>query len=293
MEKTFKEECVDISQIRLNRLHELRKQRPQFAEIFDFCSQLYSFLEGEKNDFITLAVEPEEAEKRHREGMPLLNGQDLRIDQVKAVLFLSRLIEVLKKSGEQGAEELNVLNQALEKGKLDVAGIFRACLDRERSLLDEQAQQVALPPALLEYVFGTALSYGLLSAREEGLSARTEGWQHGYCPLCGGLPGMAELVGEEGKRVLHCSTCGTAWGFPRLQCCYCGTQDGESLEYFTAEGDVGHRVDICRKCSCYLKTADSRELGEGHPMDIEDISTLYLDLLAQKEGFTKGKRGQE
>jgi len=40
----------------------------------------------------------------------------------------------------------------------------------------------------------------------------------------------------------------------------------------------------------YLKAVDSRELGEGHPMDIEDINTLHLDILAQKEGFTKGKR---
>lgn len=282
-----------FSQVRLNRLHELKKQRPQFAEIFDFCSQLYRFLEGEKNDFIALDVGWKEADNRHREGIPLLSGKDLRIDQAKAVFFLSRLIEVLKKSGEQGSEALDILKQALATGKLDVTEIFRACLDRERGLLDEQAQQIAVPPALLEYVFGTALSYGLLSAREEGLSARTEGWLHGYCPLCGGLPGMAELVGEEGQRMLHCLTCGTAWGFPRRQCCYCGTTEGEALEYFTAEGDVGHRVDICRKCSCYLKTADSRELGDGHPMDIEDISTLFLDLLAQKEGFTKGKRGQE
>jgi FdhE protein len=283
---------VAFPQVRLNRLNELKKQRPQFAEIFDFCSHLYSFLEGEKNDFLAMDVGREEAENRHREGFPLLSGEDLQINQRKAMLFLSRLIEVLKKSGEQGAEELNILKEGLETGTPDVAEIFRACLDRERKILDEQAQQIGVSPALLEYVFGTALSFGLLSAREEGLSARTEGWQHGYCPLCGGLPGMAELVGEEGQRMLHCSTCDTSWGFPRLQCCYCGTKDGEALEYFTAEGDVGHRVDICRKCSCYLKTADSRELGAGHPMDIEDISTLFLDLLAQKEGFTKGKIGQ-
>ncbi len=279
-------------QDRLNRLHELRKQRPQFAEVFDFCSQLYRFLKAEKDDFLTLAVGPEESEISHREGLALLSGEDLRIDQVKAVPFLRRLVDVLKESGQQGTEELDILKGALEAGKLDVTDIFRACLDRQRSPLDEQAKQIGVSPALLEYVFGTALSHGLLRAREKGLSAKTEGWQHGYCPLCGGLPGMAELVGEEGQRMLHCSTCGTAWGFPRLQCCYCGTTDGGALEYFTAEGDVGHRVDICRKCSCYLKTVDGRELGEGHPMDIEDISTLYLDLLAQKEGFTKGKRGR-
>ncbi len=279
-------------QDRLNRLHELKRQRPQFAEIFDFCRDLYGFLEGEENDFLTSSPKGTESGVGHREGFPLLSGEDLQIDEAQAVPFLGRLVDVLKESGRQGREELDLLKGALEDGGLDVTGSFRACIDRERRPLDEDAVRIGCSPALLEYVFGTALSYGLLRAREKGLAAKADGWGHGYCPLCGGLPGMAELAGEEGQRMLHCATCCTAWAFPRMQCCYCGSKDGEALEYFTAEGDVGHRVDVCRKCSCYLKTADSRELGEGHPMDIEDISTLYLDLLAQKEGFTKGKRLQ-
>jgi len=39
----------------------------------------------------------------------------------------------------------------------------------------------------------------------------------------------------------------------------------------------------------YLKVVDSRELGEGLPMDVEDLNSMHLDLMAQKEGFTKGK----
>jgi FdhE protein len=144
-------------------------------------------------------------------------------------------------------------------------------------------------PALVEYVVDTALSFALQRAREEGLSASTEGWHQGYCPLCGGVPSMGELTGDESRR-LHCSVCATAWSFPRLRCAACGNTDPDALEYFTAEGETAHRVDVCRSCSSYLKTVDSREAGENLPMDIEDVSTLHLDLLAQKEGFARGKR---
>lgn len=40
----------------------------------------------------------------------------------------------------------------------------------------------------------------------------------------------------------------------------------------------------------YLNVVDSRELGAGLPMDVEDLNTMHLDLLAQNEGFSKGKR---
>ncbi len=101
---------------------------------------------------------------------------------------------------------------------------------------------------------------------------------------------MAELTGEEGVRKLHCAVCATDWNFPRLRCSYCGNTDTDTLEYFTAEGESSHRVDVCRKCSSYLKVVDNRQAGTALPMDIEDVATLHLDLLAQREGFTRGKR---
>ena len=100
---------------------------------------------------------------------------------------------------------------------------------------------------------------------------------------------MGEIVGEDGQKKLHCSICASNWQASRMKCSYCGNEERQGLEYFTAEGETGYRVDICRKCSCYLKVVDSRELGEGLPMDIEDLNTMHLDLLAQQEGFAKGK----
>lgn len=287
-----REDTVPSITLRRKKLEKLREENPQLAEIYDFYVRLYAFLEGEQSTYLAVLPGGEHGEARRREGFPLLSGERLRPAPQHAAPFLGRLIEELKTLGRQGQQELADLQQALATQQLDLAVLFRACLDRERRPLEEEARRVGVSPPLLEFVFDTALSFALQRAGEEGLSAPTEGWTQGYCPLCGGLPVMGELCGEEGRRRLHCGTCATAWPYPRIKCVYCGNSETGSLEYFTAEGDTGYRVDICRKCSCYLKTVDSRERGEDLPMDVEDLHTLHLDLLAQREGFTKGKRLQ-
>jgi FdhE protein len=95
-------------------------------------------------------------------------------------------------------------------------------------------------------------------------------------------------VGEEGRRYLSCATCNVRWSFKRLKCPYCGTEDGEKLSYFTA-GDGPCRVDTCGACSRYIKTRDSRRGHDRVPLEIEDLLTIHLDLLASREGFARGK----
>ena len=99
---------------------------------------------------------------------------------------------------------------------------------------------------------------------------------------------MDELSGEEGRRFLSCSGCFFKWPYKRLKCPYCGNEDPESLSYFTA-GDGPTRVGVCRKCSRYIKTRDSRKGNADVPLEVEDLATLHLDLLAAKEGFERGK----
>jgi FdhE protein len=283
---------VNFTQQRLQRLQTLRSQRPQFGEIFSFYTCLYEFLDTQHDVFLTVHPQAANQEMKHKEGFPLLTSADLRVDKEKADDFLRRLTEVLEIHGHQGKEELAQLRMVIEEGRLETEDLFRVCLDRDRRAFEERANVVEIPPALLEYVLDTALSYALLRAREEGLEVPTDNWNHGYCPCCGGLPAMGEIFNQDGMRRLHCATCSTSWSFPRLRCAYCGNSDAETLEYFTAEGEESHRVDVCRKCSCYLKVIDNRTEVSDIPMDIEDVSTLHLDLLAQKEGFTRGKKEQ-
>lgn len=277
-------------EIRMNRLRELALQRPSFADVFDFYSRLYEFFGKERQPFLSTSLDQDNQDLRRKEGFPMLRGELLDVDSEKAGFFLQEMIAILQKHGHQGTMELGILKEAFGEGDADLPRLLRACLDRDRRPLTEFAEKQDVQPALLEYVLALALGYGLQRCREEGVSAAPEGWKHGHCPLCGGLPVMGELSDEEGKKKLQCGICATTWEFTRLMCSHCGNSEHDTLEYFTAHGEPGYRVDICRRCSCYLKVVDSRAAGKGLPLDIEDIATLHLDLLAQKEGFTQGKK---
>lgn len=278
---------------KLMRLAELRKLRPQYAEIYDFYTGLCEFLQDRDSSWLTCTPELESWPTRRQSGFPLLSRDALQIDTPAAAQFISLLIDSLVELGKEGGAELQLVRQGFDSGKLASDKLLIACLEKNRAPLEEAAAAVNVPSALLEYVCSTALAFGLQQWSNAAPQPSLAGWQEGYCPICGAVPAMGEFGGEEGQKKLHCSICATGWEMTRLKCSYCGNEESDSLEYFTAEGDSGYRVDICRKCSCYLKVVDSRELGEGLPMDVEDLNTMHLDLLAQKEGFAKGKIDQK
>ena len=279
---------MNFIDLRRQRLDELTRSRPKYVELFAFYRHLYDYFAAWEGTFITFTPDP----AANDEERPLIAAAAMKIDNERASALLHGLIRLMRDHGAEGLDDLQAIEEALGAGRLDLAALFGACLERERAALQSQAEGAKVLAVLLEYVIQTALSFALHQARAAGLAATAAQWPHGHCPLCGGLPAMGEIAGEEGRRHLHCGTCGTAWVYPRIQCTFCGNTDPDTLGYFTAEGESGYRVDVCRACSCYLKTVDSRQAGAGLPMDIEDVSTLHLDLAAQGEGFTRGKLGK-
>lgn len=273
---------------RRKRLEQLRAQRPQMAEIFDFYAELYDFLAPRNAAVLSCSAAPGAAQLEH--GFALLQADNLVIDQAEAGAVLQGMLGILQRHSRDGHADLQRIAEALTEGQLDPASLFGAYLERNRFPLAKAAEGIGVPSSLLEYVIGLACSFALQQAREAGLQPPTPERSQLHCPLCGGAPSMGELVGEEGRMELHCGTCGQSWPAARRQCSSCGNREEASLEYFTAGQEQGYRVNICRNCSGYLKVVDSRVIGEGLPMDLEDLATLHLDLLAQREGFSKGKR---
>lgn len=114
--------------------------------------------------------------------------------------------------------------------------------------------------------------------REEGR------WGLGYCPTCGSLPLMAQLVrAEEGRqRFLACGCCGTRWKYRRIGCPFCGTEAADQLGILQVEGEENLRIDVCSDCHGYLKTYSDE--GE-EDLYLADWPTLHLDLLAKERGL--------
>ena len=114
-----------------------------------------------------------------------------------------------------------------------------------------------------------------------------ETWRREFCPTCGSLPMMAQLVpSSQGvrERLLACGCCETRWKYKRIGCPFCGNEDSDLLEILTVEDDQKLRIDACRQCRGYLKTYI--EVGQEELL-LADWSTLHLDALAQERGLER------
>jgi len=110
-------------------------------------------------------------------------------------------------------------------------------------------------------------------------------WLRRYCPTCGSLPAMAQLLGiDNGRlRLLSCGCCGTRWRYGRTACPFCET-DSQRLSAIAVRGESGLRIDYCESCRAYLKTYD----GHGHEaLLLADWTSLHLDVLAQERGLKR------
>ena len=106
----------------------------------------------------------------------------------------------------------------------------------------------------------------------------------GTCGWCGSPPGLARLVGGEGRRLLCCSLCGESWPHALLKCPTCGHEEGPVRLWLEPEDPCF--VQLCGNCLGYLKTVDERKLPEDQAVIplVCTTATVHLDLIAQREG---------
>lgn len=265
------------------------REHPEYADVLSLFREIYTYVRGRETETgISFDVPARLAPERIEGGFPLLSIEVLRVDREAAVGFLRGLLSAMKNVSRKGGDEIAGIERAVKEGAVDPANLFAACLARERAAMEEAARRIGVPSPLLEFVLEVPLRTALERVAETIDPAAFAAWKEAYCPVCGSRPGMDELVGEEGKRFLCCSGCFFKWPFQRVKCPYCGNEDPDSLAYFFA-GEEPTRVAVCRKCSRYIKTRDSRRGHADVPLEAEDLATLHLDLLAGREGFERGK----
>jgi FdhE protein len=276
---------------KLEHLRRIVYEHPEYRDVLSLFVSLFAYIEGrEAATGIAFAPSDRHGAEQVSGGLPLLAPESLSAEQEGAAAFLSGILDVMRGACQDpaGKEELDRIARAIGENALDLGDLFGACLRRERSVLEEAAAAISVRAALLTFVLEVPLKTALERAAESVDPEAVTEWKEATCPVCGSRAGMDELAGEEGNRFLCCSICSFRWPFPRLKCPYCGNQDPETLSCFLA-GEGPTRVSVCRKCSRYIKTRDSRKGNAGVPLEAEDLTTLHLDLLAGKEGFERGK----
>ena len=270
-------------------LEEISGKLPEYGDIFALFRELFAYGDSRQSGSgISIVPDTSHGAERVRGGFPLLTAASLAVDTPVAKEYLLGLLDVLARHSHDGNEELDRLKAAVSSGALELRPLLGACLERDRSRMESTALACGVAAPLLEFVLETVLKAALEPFAASQPAESFSGWHESYCPVCGSRAGMAELAGEEGRRYLCCGTCFSRWAFTRLQCPYCGNDDPDELSYFTAD-DGPTRVDVCRKCSRYIKTRDSRRGHAEVPLEAEDLATIHLDLAAGREGFERGK----
>ena len=262
------------------------QQRPMYKEVLSAYRDLLGFVDEVEPEVAYKVKDASIRELKAREGFPLFSREDLPIDHEAAAVLFQRLLQHLSSTERKDREALKRAFQAVEGNPQWVNDVIGAFLSGDEVKLTTMAQEVTLSPMVVKFLAHMAVWPSMKYLREsaaEGIQERT--WNHGWCPLCGSSPDMA-YFSDEGKRFLHCELCGYEWTYPRIKCPFCENERAKDLGYFTGEEEEGYRIDFCRKCKRYIKTLDRRLVGSPGPLELENLTTLHLDMLAHKQGFT-------
>lgn len=142
-------------------------------------------------------------------------------------------------------------------------------------------------PGLIRYSGWTVLAKSLHPLVEAFAHWRDEErWLRNYCPMCGGRPAMAQLVGcDPGRlRLLVCGCCMSHWRYRRTGCPFCKPEDDHRLSVLSIEGEDALRIEYCQSCGGYLKTY----VGQGREgLLLADWTTVHLDIIAGDRGLKR------
>ena len=276
----------DFYGLALTQIVELKTAKPELKEILDFYE---ATLKAQRQ--VKLSFQPdlskldiELCRKRSSKGLPFLKSSDIQIDQDLFDKLLEDIGQVIR------SKKKEAIPVALKRFFLDkqCALLLRDILE-EGPALEKLACEMKADSKVFYFLVTQAFSPFLQSyAQKLRQFVDLSGWLKGVCPICGTEPMIARLEEETGRRWLFCPLCHTEWLFKRLVCPFCENDEHESLRYFFVENDQAHRIDVCDKCKRYIKTIDLRKADNAMNLFVESLSTLALDIVADKEGFRGG-----
>lgn len=228
----------------------------------------------------------DQARRKLSKGEYLLQGAALVFDHVAAHALMLGLARNLEAAG---LAAMSPIRSALEADRLVPEELLGHVSEGDYPFLSARAEEQALDPSLLWTLTQSALKPTLRAwCREMAPLVHTAGaWEKACCFICGAHASLGELQGSEQAKHLRCGQCGADWPIRRLQCIYCGNE-GSLLGILYPEGRCENvRVEVCDKCHGYLKVVARFAPCSPEELALEDLSTLYLDCLAQERGYRR------
>lgn len=263
---------------------------PHYTDLLDIMADILILREEYRQNMkaTIFSVDERLIQSKMQGGLPLIDLAGQKCDLTSPKQYFNSLLAIAEK--RLPSEALKILDIVKNKN-FNWEAIIRSSFDRvddEKSLRESLAiadhdEQLDLIDLLIEESLRPELEE---IVAKYGALVKKHGWTEGYCPICGKEPKIGEIrVSEKGRRYLFCHQCGYKWRFHRIKCPFCGNEEQRSLAYFAVEGEESHRVDVCNKCRRYIKFVELGKSSDFVNMDVEDIATLHLDMLAYEEGY--------
>jgi FdhE protein len=269
------------------RLDALVREWPDLAGAAEVYRVTLPLLRNVRPVAAPISLTEDQARRKLAEGEFLLKRVALVFDHGGA---RDLMLELARNLEEAGLIAMSPIRSALEEGRLVPEELLGHVSGGDYPSLAARAEEQALDPPLLWTLAQSALKPTLRAwCGELAPLVHTAGeWEKACCFICGAPASLGELQGNGQARHLRCGQCGADWLIRRLQCVYCGNEDTSRLGILFPEGRRGNvRVDVCDKCHGYLKVVTRFAPGTPEELAVEDLSTLFLDCLAQERGYRR------
>lgn len=274
----------------LQTIENYKIANPHYDEILDVLGEILILREEYRNNMkdCIFSVDERVIAGKMEGGLPLIDVAGGKFDLTRPQAYFQSLIAIAERKMPENAQGiLNIIeNQEFDWERMIRESFSRTENDSQMESKDdnpESEETLDLLDLFVEESLRPELEY---IADKYGKIVAESAWTEGYCPICGKEPKIGEVrLGEDGKRYLFCHQCGYKWNFRRIKCPFCGNEEQHSLAYFAVEGEERYRVDVCNKCRRYIKIVEQSKAAEEIDLDVEDIATLHLDMLAYEEGY--------
>jgi FdhE protein len=266
----------------LKTIEDYKTTSPHYVELLDILSDILILREEYRKNMADVFASVDEGliAAKMAGGLPLIDFSSGHFDLTEPRRYFLALLDIAEKRAPGETAELA---EKIDHGDFDYDHLVLSSFYMQDDEQPEEMEEDYFD--LIELFLEESLrpSLEIVAQKYAEVIARA-GWTEGYCPICGKEPKIGQIRGEEG-RYLFCNQCGFEWHFLRIKCPFCSNEEQQSLAYFTVEGDEQYRVDVCNECKRYIKIVDFRESKREPNLDVEDIATLHLDILANEEGY--------
>ena len=223
-------------------------------------------------------------------GKPLITWDDIPLKESTLKELFQEICGIIKKQENSETEEIQRLIDAESDGAIALDILIEKLFFHDNLYFHTLAGDIKVSEELLLFVaLHIARPFFETVAAKLKDRVMDELWIKNCCPVCGSEAQIAKLEKEVGKKILSCLLCGSEWRFMRVKCPFCNNENHKSLKFLEVEGSP-YRIDICEQCKRYIKTLDEREGGDDEVAaipSVADLATMYLDVVAEKEGYER------